>query len=31
MFRCFNLDHPPTAVDKYRQQYLVETSLLPGR
>ncbi len=31
LFRCFSVDTPPTAVDKYRQQYLVETGFLPGR
>lgn len=31
IFRRFNLDRPPTAVDKYRQKYLVETGFLPGK
>ncbi len=30
-FGCFKLDNPPTAVDKYRRKYLVETGFLPGR
>ena len=30
LFRCFDLDAPPTVVDKYRRKYLVETGFLPG-